>query len=98
MQLAIRRVVRSGVNARAFSACNSTPVTLKLHLDNPKDRSTLPMFQVMDLQGNILPDGIGVDVDKETTLKMYKYMVKCQSMDDVLYNAQVFPTSTQYLI
>ena len=46
-------------------------------------------FQVMDLDGKILPGSKASDFSEEKAKKIYQTMVRIQALDDVFYNAQV---------
>lgn len=50
---------------------------------------TKSLYQVMDLNGKVLPGATAEDFSKEEARKMYQTMVRVQALDDVFYNAQV---------
>ncbi len=74
--------------SESSSSC-ALPSTPYLNIKNPADDGKWPIFQVMDLNGIPLENSVTIDCDKETSLKMYRYMARVQVMDDILYNAQV---------
>ena len=46
-------------------------------------------YQVMDLNGKILPGAAHTHLSTELAQKMYRTMIRVQALDDVFYNAQV---------
>jgi hypothetical protein len=97
---ALRLTLRYIGNCRAASlstaaahvqrtTCGLIPTTTDLVLDNPQVHSKIPMYQVMDVNGKILPGANYTPFTEEMSRKMYRTMVRVQSLDDVFYNAQV---------
>ena len=77
--------------------CGLIPTTTDLVLDNPQTHNKIPMYQVMDVNGKILPGANYTPFTEEMSRKMYRTMVRVQSLDDVFYNAQVKHSNLYFL-
>ena len=68
---------------------NNTPVTHNFRIVDTTDNPVWPMFQMMDLYGQQIPEAPEIDCDEETAVHMYTVMARLKALDDVFYNAQV---------
>jgi 2-oxoisovalerate dehydrogenase E1 component alpha subunit len=67
------------------------PITNHLKLIDPLKNSVWPMFQLMTADGELSPENeesMKTKPSQELCRNMYTQMVRLQTLDDVLYNAQ----------
>ncbi|CAH2006716.1 unnamed protein product [Acanthoscelides obtectus] len=65
-----------------------TTWTEKLEFLNQNSYPSIPVYRVMDRQGNVIVPDEDPKVPEETLIKMYKDMVLLNSMDKILYESQ----------
>ncbi|XP_060524103.1 2-oxoisovalerate dehydrogenase subunit alpha, mitochondrial isoform X2 [Cylas formicarius] len=65
-----------------------TSWTESLYFTKPSSYGPIPVYRVMDRQGNVLVPSEDPKLPNATLLKMYKDMVLLNSMDKVLYESQ----------
>ncbi|KAK6746088.1 hypothetical protein RB195_012291 [Necator americanus] len=62
--------------------------TEKLEIIDPSAEPALPIYRVTDMQGNIIDHSQDPNLDKETSLKIYRDMTQLNVMDRILYDSQ----------
>lgn len=60
----------------------------QLEIVNPNNQASLPIYRVMDEQGEILQSAEDPQLPQETLTRMYRSMVALNSMDRILYESQ----------
>ena len=67
-----------------------TNATVTTHLDiiDTLKFDKWKMYRILDPCGKVLDDAVEPLIDKNTMLKMYKMVVRIQTLDDVFYNVQ----------
>lgn len=64
-------------------------ITTKLDIvDTASSVEKWPVFRILSPSGRILEGAEEPELDKELAQKMYKMMIRIQSIDDVFYNVQ----------
>lgn len=64
------------------------PITNVLNIVDTAENPKIPIFQIMDQSGKIIPGAEEPKITEAEAVKMYEYMIKIHCLDDVLYNAQ----------
>lgn len=64
------------------------PYVSELDTHPPSSIDVIPCFRLMNEDGTMRPGIPEPDVDAETGIKMYKTMIRLQTMDNVFYDAQ----------
>lgn len=70
-----------------FPAVNA-PFVQKPSFTMPTDYSPIPIYRVMDRNGNIADNSQDPNLDKEIVQKMFRDMVLLNTMDKILYESQ----------
>lgn len=55
---------------------------------NESSYEPIPIYRVLDNNGEIIDGGHEPNIDKDTLLNMYKTMVQLSQMDKILYESQ----------
>lgn len=74
-------------NVAEFPGAKSKFVT-DLHFFDPDDFENIPVYRVMNRNGQVLDEKQDPNLDKELMTKIYKGMTILNSMDRVLYESQ----------
>ncbi|CAF0974686.1 unnamed protein product [Adineta steineri] len=83
--------VVSELNQTKFSIYSSHikgDITNKLEIIRPEKQSLIPMYQVLDAEGNVKDETHIPDLSDEHLIKIYKDMVLLNVMDFTLYESQ----------
>ena len=64
------------------------PYTSNLALVKPETQERWPVYRVMESSGLIRPTAVDPNLDEEMVVKMYKTMLRLQTLDLIFYNAQ----------
>nr|XP_018898175.1 PREDICTED: 2-oxoisovalerate dehydrogenase subunit alpha, mitochondrial [Bemisia tabaci] len=62
--------------------------TSKLQVTTERDVPKIPIYQVLGSDGRLIDSDQRIDVDEETTVKMYEAMMRQNILDGILYQAQ----------
>lgn len=64
------------------------PITTTLHIQDTTQNPKIPVFRILDVHGIPLSDAHVPNLDIELAQRMYKTMIREQTVDDIFYNAQ----------
>jgi 2-oxoisovalerate dehydrogenase E1 component alpha subunit len=71
-----------------MTTTGTLPITTKLEIIDTALNKKIPVFRVLDLKGNPMPNVTLPKLDKNLAIEMYKTMIREQAVDDIFYNAQ----------
>lgn len=66
----------------------SITYTTILNIIDPSTQKKWPLFSILNIDGELLPNATVPIIEKDLMLKMYKMMTRIQVLDDVFFNAQ----------
>jgi hypothetical protein len=62
--------------------------TTVLNIVDPSTQKKWPLFSLLDIHGELLPNARLPVIEKDLMLQMYKMMTRIKILDDVFFNAQ----------
>lgn len=80
-------IVQNGGKNADFPGA-SAPYVTEMKFLNETSYDPIPIYRVMDNNGQIIDSREDPNLDKETLLHMYKTMVQISQMDKILYESQ----------
>lgn len=89
-----KRITRKGItvdNERKKLPHNpdeSIEYTTVLNIVDPSTQKKWPLFSLLDIYGELLPNARLPVIEKHLMLQMYKMMTRIKILDDVFFNAQ----------
>ncbi|VVC88066.1 unnamed protein product [Leptidea sinapis] len=82
-----RPEIENGIRIAEFPGAKAPYVT-ELNVLNEKTYDPIPIYRVLDKNGNVLISSEEPNIDKDTLLNMYKTMIQLYQMDKILYESQ----------
>lgn len=80
-------VSQNGSKTADFPGAKAPYVT-EIKFLNETSYDPIPIYRVMDNNGEIIDSSHEPNIDKDTLLNMYKTMVQLRQMDKILYESQ----------
>lgn len=71
-----------------FPGIRETAYTTEPSFQLPEDVNSIPIYRVLDRNGNIIDPSQDPQLSRETVQKMYRNMVQLNVMDKILYESQ----------
>lgn len=79
--------INNGGSHAAFPGAKA-PYTTEIKFLNEHSYEPIPIYRVLDSNGEVIDSREEPDIDKDTLLNMYRTMIQLNQMDKILYESQ----------